>query len=74
MSQPEKAWWAYQLFEYRPVWELLFSISLFQKINKSVSHIFDHSLILLLGSVISTDRSECVAKVCFASVSIFFDN
>ena len=40
-------------------------------ISKSVSHISDHGFNCLLGSVISTDKSECVAKFSFAFVFEF---
>ena len=44
-------------------------------IRKSLkNHIFDHGSKCLLGSVISIDESECVAKFHFASVVVIFHN
>ena len=71
----------YQFFEYGILWQLFVSIWLFRtnswltprvvfpKVSITVS---DHGFKCFLGSVISSDKSECVAKFRFASVVHFF--
>ena len=62
------------------LWQLIASIWLFSnkllidscsRISKNVNHISNHGFKYLLGSVISIDTSERVAKFSFASVNIF---
>ena len=80
MSQPEKTWLTDQFFEYETDsvadtrLNLTFSnkllIDWWFSISKSVNRFSDHGFECVLGSVISIDKSECVAKFLFASVSI----
>ena len=70
-----KRWLTLLVLEYESLWQVLVSIWLFRtnsdwhrcSNSKSVDHISDHGFKCLLGFVILTDKSKCVAKFMFAS-------
>ena len=69
-------WLTWQIFEYETLRATCFILTFSNKLSiynscnsKSVNHISDHDFKCLLESVISTDKSQCVAKFHFASAS-----
>ena len=68
------------IFRVRPCGIYWFSIALFSKnlidswcsFSQNVNHVSGHGYKCLLRSVVSNDKSECVAKFHFASVSKHF--
>ena len=73
IAESEITWLIYQVLEYETVTgtclNLTFSnklvIDLWCSYSKLVNDISDHGIKCVLGSVVSTDKSECVVKFCF---------
>ena len=75
MASPEKTWLKDHFFNWDSVEGTCLNLTisnelLFESwciISKSVNHLFDHDSKWPSGSLISSDSSECVAKIPFAS-------